>query len=95
MRTRLYLKVAAVGRGQGRRLWYHERSRWLLSWWLVWLGPGHVTDIGIGSLLVALGGLDEFHPLIASRALQCPARLAEGHGRSNVMSWNSDIGVEQ
>ena len=59
------------------------------------LGPGHVTDLGRDFLLIARGGLDDFHPLVAGRALDAPARLAEGRRCCNTMSWDTDFGVEQ
>ena len=86
-----YLKVAAVRRGRARRL----RQDWRRSRSLGSLGPGHVTDLGRDLLLVARGGLYEFTPLVAGRALDAPARLAEGRRCCNMMSWDTDFWVEQ
>ena len=89
-----YLKVAAVGRGRARRV-LQDHAAWRRSRSLGSLGPSHVTDLGRDFLLVARGGLDEFHPLVAGRALDSPARLAEGRRCSNIMRRDADFGVEQ
>ena len=51
-------------------------------------GPGHVLDLGFDSLLVALGGLDDFQPLIMSYSRPRPSVPGTPCGGTRLQQYN-------